>query len=86
MNIVLDCVGDGMTVDEIVGRYPSLTPMDVQAAAAYGVALASEGGSAPLRRWSLKIKLDVDTVLEESLGGRSDPDVSPRRQPKVDCC
>ena len=42
VSIVLDCLGDGMTVDEIVGQYPSLTPTDVRAAAAYGASLARE--------------------------------------------
>ena len=42
VSIVLDCLGDGMTVDEIVGQYPSLKPADVRAAAAYGASLARE--------------------------------------------
>ena len=42
VSIVLDCLGDGMTIDKIVAQYPSLTPADVRAAAAYGAALARE--------------------------------------------
>ena len=42
VSIVLDCLGDGMTIEEIVGQYPSLTSVDVRAAAAYGAALARE--------------------------------------------
>ena len=42
VSIVLDCLGDGMTIDEIVAQYPSLTSADVRAAAAYGAALARE--------------------------------------------
>ena len=42
VSIVLDCLGDGMTIDEIVRQYPSLTAVDVRAAAAYGAALARE--------------------------------------------
>ena len=42
VSIVLDCLGDGMTSDEIVQQYPSLTPEAVRAAASYGAALARE--------------------------------------------
>ena len=42
VSIVLDCLGDGMTIDEIVGEYPSLTAEAVRAAASYGAALARE--------------------------------------------
>jgi uncharacterized protein (DUF433 family) len=42
VSVVLDCVADGMLIDEIIGQYPSLTPEDVRAAAAYGAALARE--------------------------------------------
>jgi uncharacterized protein (DUF433 family) len=41
-SVVLDCLADGMSIDEIVGQYPSLTHDDVRAAAAYGAALARE--------------------------------------------
>jgi uncharacterized protein (DUF433 family) len=42
VSVVLDCLADGMSIDEIVGQYPSLTHDDVRAAAAYGAALARE--------------------------------------------
>jgi uncharacterized protein (DUF433 family) len=42
VSVVLDCLGDGMTTDEIAQQYPSLTPEAVRAAASYGAALARE--------------------------------------------
>lgn len=42
VSVVLDCLADGMAIDEIVGQYPSLTSADIRAAAAYGAALARE--------------------------------------------
>jgi uncharacterized protein (DUF433 family) len=42
VSVVLDCLADGMAIDEIIGQYPSLTSADVRAAAAYGAALARE--------------------------------------------
>jgi len=33
VSVVLDCLGDGMTIDEIVDQYPSLTPEAVRTAA-----------------------------------------------------
>jgi uncharacterized protein (DUF433 family) len=42
VSVVLDCLGDGMAIGEIVDQYPSLTPENVRAAAAYGAALARE--------------------------------------------
>ena len=42
MSVVLDCLGDGLTTDEIVMQYPSLTTEAVRAAASYGAALARE--------------------------------------------
>lgn len=42
VSVVLDCLGDGMTTDEIVQQYPSLTTQAVRAAASYGAALARD--------------------------------------------
>ena len=42
VSIVLDCLGDGMTIDEIVHQYPSLLPAAIRAAASYGAASARE--------------------------------------------
>ena len=42
VSIVLDCLADGMTADEIIAEYPSLTTAAVRAAAAYGAELARE--------------------------------------------
>ena len=41
-SVVLDCIAAGMTPDEIVEEYPSLTVEGVRAAAAYGARLARE--------------------------------------------
>jgi uncharacterized protein (DUF433 family) len=38
----LDCLAAGMTVEEIIAEYPTLTVAGVRAAAAYGAALARE--------------------------------------------
>ena len=42
VSVVLDCLADGMTADEIVAEYSSLTTAAVRAAAAYGAELARE--------------------------------------------
>ena len=42
VSIVLDCLGDGMSVDQIIDQYPSLSPEAIRAAAAYGAELARE--------------------------------------------
>lgn len=42
VSVVLDCLAAGMTADEIVAEYPSLTAAGVRAAAAYGAMLARE--------------------------------------------
>ena len=42
VSVVLDCLAAGMTVDEIVAEYPTVTPAGVHAAAAYGAVLARE--------------------------------------------
>lgn len=42
VSVVLDCLAAGMTGDEIVAEYPSLTAVGVRAAAAYGAMLARE--------------------------------------------
>ena len=36
VSVVLDCLGDGMTIDEIMDQYPSLTLEAVRAAASWG--------------------------------------------------
>jgi uncharacterized protein (DUF433 family) len=42
VSVVLDCLAAGMTPDEIVVEYPTLTAEGVHAAAAYGALLARE--------------------------------------------
>ncbi len=39
---MLDCLAAGLSEDEIVEQYPSLTRECIRAAAAYGAALARE--------------------------------------------
>ena len=42
VSVVLDCLAAGMSVEQIVEEYPTLTSEGVQAAAAYGALLARE--------------------------------------------
>jgi uncharacterized protein (DUF433 family) len=42
VSVVLDCLAAGMTSEQIVAEYPTLTQEGVQAAAAYGALLARE--------------------------------------------
>lgn len=42
VSVILDCLADGMTVDDITAEYPTITVAGVRAAAAYGAALARE--------------------------------------------
>lgn len=42
VSVILDCLADGMTVDEILAEYPSVTHDGVRAAAAYGAMLARD--------------------------------------------
>ncbi len=42
VSVVLGCLADGMTVDEILADYPSLSPEAISAALGYGAALATE--------------------------------------------
>jgi uncharacterized protein (DUF433 family) len=42
VSVVLDNLAAGLTTDEIVGSYPSLTGEDVRACVAYGAELARE--------------------------------------------
>lgn len=42
VSVVLDCLAAGMTTEEILGEYPSLTAEGIRAAAAYGAALARD--------------------------------------------
>lgn len=42
VSVVLDCLGAGMTAEEIGLQYPSLSGDAVRAAASYGAALARE--------------------------------------------
>jgi uncharacterized protein (DUF433 family) len=42
VSVVLDCIGDGMSVEEILAEYPTLTLERIRAAAAYEAALARE--------------------------------------------
>lgn len=42
VSVVLDCLAAGMTVEEIVAEYPTVSVAGVRAAAAYGAMLARE--------------------------------------------
>jgi uncharacterized protein (DUF433 family) len=42
VSVVLDCLAAGMTTEEIVAEYPTVTAAGVRAAAAYGAPLARE--------------------------------------------
>lgn len=42
VSVVLDCLGAGLSEDEILRQYPSLTVEGIRAAAAYGASLARE--------------------------------------------
>jgi uncharacterized protein (DUF433 family) len=42
VSVVLDCLADGMSVEEITAEYPSVDWAGVRAAAAYGARLARE--------------------------------------------
>ncbi len=42
VSVILDCLAAGMTEDEIVAEYPSVTVAGLRAAAAYGASLARE--------------------------------------------
>ena len=42
VSVVLDCLASGMTVEQVVAEYPSVTAAGIQAAAAYGALLARE--------------------------------------------
>ena len=41
--VVLDALAEGLTLDEIIDRYPQLTGEDVRAALAHAAELAREG-------------------------------------------
>lgn len=42
VSVILDCLAAGMTSEEIVAEYPTVTVVGIRAAAAYGAALARE--------------------------------------------
>lgn len=42
VSLILDLLASGMTVDEILGEYPGLEPLDIQACIAYGAEMADE--------------------------------------------
>jgi uncharacterized protein (DUF433 family) len=42
VSVVLDCLAAGMTAEEIVAEYPTVTVAGIRAAAAYGAELARE--------------------------------------------
>ncbi len=42
VSIILDCLAEGMSDDEILNNYPSLKKEDIQAALQYGAMLARE--------------------------------------------
>lgn len=42
VSVILDCLAAGLSEDDIIEQYPSLTREGIRAAAAYGAALARE--------------------------------------------
>lgn len=42
VSVLLDCLAAGMSADEIVAEYPTITVTGVRAAAAYGAVLARD--------------------------------------------
>ncbi len=50
VSVVLANLADGMTSDEILAEYPSLSTDDIHAALAYAAELAGEEDFTPLRR------------------------------------
>lgn len=42
VSVVLDCLAAGLSEDEIIEQYPSLSRAGIRASAAYGAALARE--------------------------------------------
>ena len=42
VSVILDCIAAGMTTEQIIAEYPTVTAAGVRAAAAYGAALARE--------------------------------------------
>ena len=42
VSLVLGCLAEGLSEEEILAEYPTLTVEGIRAAAAYGAALASE--------------------------------------------
>ncbi len=42
VSVILDCLAAGMTAEQIIAEYPTVTIAGVRAAAAYGAALARE--------------------------------------------
>ncbi|GBC84773.1 hypothetical protein HRbin11_01208 [bacterium HR11] len=49
VSVILDSLAEGLTPEEVVREYPSLTLEDVRAAIAYAAALAREEELVPLR-------------------------------------
>ena len=45
VSVVLDCLGNAMTFEEIRAQYPALTTEDISEAASYGAALARDGST-----------------------------------------
>ena len=50
VSVVLANLADGMSAEEILAEYPSLTQDDIHAALAYAAELAAEEDITPLRR------------------------------------
>jgi uncharacterized protein (DUF433 family) len=65
VSVVLGSLADGMSVDEIIAEYPSLSPEAIPAALAYGAALASE----ELLPWPDR-PAEVRIKLDENMGQR----------------
>jgi uncharacterized protein (DUF433 family) len=42
VSLILDLLADGMTVEEIIGEYPTLQAEDIRACVAYGAEMARE--------------------------------------------
>jgi len=50
VSVILDNLADGMTIEEIIRDYPSLTPESIRAAQSYAAWLSNEEDILPLEK------------------------------------